>query len=205
MAINFPGPYELRIFYTSSDINPGGPMQHEMRLNVDVDDAVSPGDPFDTIVIKCADLATPFLDDVVEDWLALLAPLLAPTATFDFVELWKYPTEQSFESEFVSVYTPLVTEGTHAGAAIPASQSIFTFRTLEGGIMKVAGMETSFSPGIRQSRSQMASALGALADYVIGGNGSYGAPFLGRDTSYPFATIAHFPGQNEALFKRRYR
>lgn len=205
MAINFPGPYELRIFYTSSNITPGGPLQHEMRLNVDVDDAVSPGDPFDTIVIKCADLSTPFLDDVVEDWLALVAPLVDDETTFDFVELWNYPVEQSFESEFVSVYSPTVTEGTSVQNPQPASQGIFTFRTLEGGIMKVSVMEGVTVPGVRQSRAQMGGAQGSLADYVISGNGSYGAPFLGRDTSFPFATIAYYPGQNEALFKRRYR
>ena len=206
MAINFPGPYELRIFYTSPDITPGGSLEHEQRLNIDIDTPPSPGAEFSSMdVVSPGSISLPTLDEVVEDYLTVLAGLHDDETTFERVELWHYPVEQSFESNFVSTYQPTVDTGTSTFPAVAASQQILTFRTTEGGIMKVSVMEGVVGPGRRTTYAAAITEVKALFDFVLSGGSGYEAVFLGRDTSYPFAPIAFFPGQNEALFKRRYR
>ena len=204
MAINFPGPYEIRIFYTCT-ATPGGALQHEMRLNMQLNADPDPGETFENISVVTGANLTVDLDVVVEEWLTTLAPVYSTSTSFDFVELWHYPTPQSFESEFVSVYSPTVDAGSAGGNTVPASQGIYTFRTLEGGIMKVSTMETTHAPAARQTYPNMGGASQDIVDYVLEGGSIAGQRFLARDTSYPFASIAYFAGQNEALFKQRYR
>lgn len=204
MAINFPGPYEIRLFYTV-DGTPGGPLQHEQRLNIDVAGTPTPGSAFVDISVNTSEALTVDLDVVVEEWITTLAPLFSSGVSFDFVELWHYPTPQSFDANFVSTYQPTANSGSSGSSTQLASQGIYTFRTIEGGIMKVSLMEQVHAPNVRESYSDLTAARQALVDYVLGGGAIAGARFLGRDTSYPFAFIAYFPGQNEAIFKNRYR
>jgi len=92
--------------------------------------------------------------------------------------------------------------GTGGTAQVAAGQYIWVFRTTEGGTMKVSIMEgTPHQPGIKIPYASMSAAAKAISDALTNGT----SPWLGRDTSYPFAVTGLFPGQNEALFKRRFR
>jgi len=122
-----------------------------------------------------------------------------PPATFDYCELWKYVPE-SFDASFVSTYD-IGVEGATAAATVSSQQTIVTFRSTLGGIMKLSFMETVITTVARDTLPFDNATLDSVADAVVAGT----VPWMARDGGYPFACIAAYPGQNEALFKRRNR
>jgi len=198
MALNFPGPYEVRLFYTVNHTT--GLYTHSARYNVVCAVDPNPGDAFSTISVVKRNTDTVALDVAVDTWVALLQPLFvaAPTA-FLYAELWKYDP-LSFEASFVSTYD-ISLAGTGGGSVNPGGQAIFTFRTQEGGVMKVSLMETAIASGGSLPYVSLNAAQGALVDTLTNGT----TPWLARDTSYPFAFVQMHPGVNEALYKKRFR
>jgi hypothetical protein len=198
MALNYPGPYEVRIFYTTTISSVV--LTHSQRLNIALVEPITPGTTFNLIGAVRADASPDNLQTVVDEWVALLRPLLSSSgSSIVLAELWKY-TPGTFEAEFLSSYD-INLAGTNAGATTLASQSVWTFRTAEGGILKINLMEGVVSQGAKTLYAAQGAASKALVDYVIADD----KVWLGRDTSYPFSHIAQFPGQNEALFKKRLR
>lgn len=204
MAINYPGPYELRIKYTDSGIA-GASIQHTQRLNVSLVEPAAQGDVFGNYDVNDADGPTTVaLSTVVEDYLTIFNALYDTSMTIDAVELWKYPTPQSFDSIFWSSYTPTANAGTSAGTGVSAGQAIFTFRSKEGGSMKVELHESLTVAGAPLALAALTAQQDALVDYILDGDGTtYSAPFLARDTSYPFSFNRMFPGINEKTWKQR--
>lgn len=200
-VLNFPGPYEIRLFYTTT---PTGvtPIQHSARYNCNLLTSPVPGTVFSAIQIVLRSGATASLSTYMDAHAARMQPLYPSAAnnTIDYAELWHY-TPGTFEAEFVSVY-PINLPGTNAGTATGSAQQIITYRTMEGGIMKMSFMEMAASAGgVPDTPPFAVAGLEAIQLFTVGNaNG-----FIGRDTSYPFATIAVYPGQNEALFKKRFR
>jgi hypothetical protein len=194
MATNYPGPYELRIFYTVNALT------HTMRLNTTALANPTPGTPFADIDIDDDLLGSEDLETATDDLVLLLKVLLASSnSTIDYAELWKYEAE-SFESSFVSSYD-LAVAGTSGSTYNPAGQAQFVFRTYEGGIMKVNVMESILGSGVKDTGTLVNSAAEAFKNSFITGANRW----IGRDTSAPFSFIALYPGQSEALFKKRYR
>lgn len=200
MALNFPGPYEVRLFYTTNLITV--PLQHQARYNVYVDGDPDPGTAFADIDVIRRD-GSPFaLDGEVDDWVDLMKGLYNSTAgigVIDYAELWKYEPE-SFDASYISTY-PIAVTGTSATAQSPYTQVIVTFRTNLGGIMKISFLETIITQGAVDTLPFANATLDAMADALVAGT----VPWVGRDGGYPFACIAAYPGQNEALFKKRVR
>lgn len=204
MAINYPGPYELRIKYTITSLT-SPTIQHVQRLNVSLEEVAAQGDVFGNYVINDIDgVTTSDLDTLVEAFLAIQNALYHTSTTIDGIELWKYPTAQSHDSVFWSTYTPIANAGTSVSAAISAGQDILTFRTQEGGTMKLSLMEDVQTPGVPKAYAAADAVITDLVDFILDGDAvNYSAPFLGRDTSYPFAFNRQFPGRNEHLWKNR--
>lgn len=202
MATNFPGPYELRFFYSTA-VSGAATLTHVQRLNCDVSGTPAPGEDPGAVQITrrvaSLDPAEDWMSFVAAEWANLLKPYASSNMNIIRCELWKYAPE-SFEGEFVTVH-PLAVAGTNGVAIVPASQVIHTFRTLEGGVLKINVMEASIAAGQQSPLSAAGSFQGALRDFVL----SEANWILGRDTSYPFAAMTYAPGTNEALFKKRYR
>jgi hypothetical protein len=199
-VLNYPGPYQLRLYYTTA---PTGltPMTHVAKYNCDFSPAPNPGDTFASMTVKRRGLGVYNFATYMTDWANLLKPMLSSNAnnTIDYAELWKYDVG-TFNASFISALG-LAVAGTTALAALPAVQNMITFRTLEGGIMKLNILE-SWSGGSDIDTPPFTQAgLEAIANFVTG----TGNAWLGADTSYPFATKALYPGQNEALWRKRYR
>lgn len=205
MAINYPGPFEIRISYSDANISPV--IEHVSRFNIALVGVPAQGDVFSNYDIKDIDGDTTVaLDTFVEAFLAKFNKLFSNNMDVGDVELWKYPTAQSFDSVFWSSYTPTANAGTGVGSGVPAGQAYYSFRTQEGGNMKVSLMEGIRAAGSSITYGNMTADEKALVDFVLSGNTTtFSAVFLGRDTSYPFSFNRLFPGQNEALFKKRYR
>lgn len=197
MATNFPGPYELRIYYTVT-INTV-PLIHVQRLNLSIAEPADPGDIFDNYTVNLRGGTTDTLNDVTDAWVTIIRGFWSSAATIDYAELWRY-TPGTFISEYVASY-PIALAGNGAAAPVNSGQVLMTFRTLEGGVMKLSFGETGIAQAIPRAYAGMTTVEKAVVDHLIAPN----APFLARDTSYPIASIKSFPGQNEKTFKQRYR
>lgn len=199
MAINYPGPYELRYHYTV-DTTPGGALEHQFRHSVVLEVDPTPGDAFSTINVVLSGGGTLALHTSVASTVAVVDDLLsAADATIDFVELWKY-TAGTFQADFISSFD-ISAAGTNVGATVPANQNIYTFRTAGGGILKFTLLDVPGAVGAPVAYASLAATHQALVDYIKHASSS---PFYARDNSRPFAFLRFFPGNNEAVFKERY-
>lgn len=199
MVQNFPGPWELRLSIIA--LAATEPLDHSQRLNVDLTATPTPGDAFNNINAKVRDgLTTPDLAAAIEAWLLLLAPRYENLTTFGVVELWAY-APLSFDATFISSYNPTLVAGTSVSATVKAAQEIYTFRTVEGGIMRINLMETKGNPGPTITYPTGAPGFDNIFDFITGGSNW----ILARDTSYPFASLKLNPGQNEKSFRQRFR
>ena len=194
MTINYPGPYEVRIHYTSNLY------KHTQRLNVKLSTDPAPGTTFDLIDALRRDDAELALDSQVDAWINLIKAIYNTTqATFDYAELWKYEP-QSFDASFISAYAISVA-GTSATTATLGGQYVATFRTTEGGVMRLSFEEAAIAAGVPQPYGSMSAAMQAIVDAVQLGT----SVWLARDSSYPFVLLRGLPGVNERTWKKRYR
>lgn len=140
----------------------------------------------------------PILADFIID--DVYVPLLQPffnsaTGTIDRAELWEY-TPESYDARFISSYT-IGVAGTSGTAAVPASEDIFTFRTAEGGTLRIHLLDVITPIGPSIAYAGLGTPSQNLVDqYLASGNIA-----LGRDTSQPIAFLKLHPGQNEAIWK----
>lgn len=200
MTLNFPGPHVLKFFYTVAPAG-GLSLQHVQQLNLELVGTVQPGTLFEDIEVVPRVVAVHPLDVVVDEYVALLRPLFdLDDVTIDHAELWKVGVG-SFDMTFISSYT-IGLAATGIGETQLAVAALQTFRSTEGGIMRVSLMESMAAEGPPLVFAGMSQEHQDFVDYFINDSHSF---FLARDTSYPLAFLRFFPGQNEATFKQRYR
>jgi hypothetical protein len=200
MTINFPGPYEIRIKYTATVSSVT--LTHTQRLSCAIaGDDPGVGDGFDVIDVGRRAGGAIGLDAAIDAWIDLVVPFYSGTGATNFVsaELWKYAAG-TYDASFVSTYA-IGEAGTNGGGVQQAAQSIVTFRSSNGGIFKLSFMESALASGGTDTGTISSAALEALVASVEDGD----HPWLARDDGFPIVRIAHFPGQNEALFKKRFR
>lgn len=196
MTVNFPAPYALEFEYTYDGLT------HKMLLPTNISGTPTPGDDFDEITVEQNDGGFVTLDVAVEAWLVLLANLFHQNTTFDVFTLWGYVGE-SFESFFVSAYTPVTTlTGVQStGDNKPTRYTMLTFRSREGGIAKHTFLEPFLAFDGRVGYGDADSNYQGYADFVLGNDGF----FLARDTSQLIALNKLLGGQNEKLWRLRNR
>lgn len=200
MALNYPGPYQLRVFY-SVDAQSLGNMTHVLQMNLDCEPAPDPGDPFTDINIVRRGTTPMALHTMTNAFVVLMKALLdADDATIDYAELWEFDPG-TFDASYISSYT-IGVAGTGVGTAIAAAQSIYVFRSIEGGTMRVYLQEANTAIGASLGYGDMGS---DNQDFVDWFTNEVDATALARDTSYALAFTKLHPGQSEKLFKARYR
>jgi len=194
MTLNFPGPVEVRLFYTTAEVT------HEARYNCNSPTDLYVGMTADLVDIYDRDGIHGTLEATIDEWVDLIKVLYSnATATFDYAELWEYDGE-THVGKYILTY-PIGVAGTSGTATRFAQQDIFSFRTEEGGSMRIELLETFNALNTVLSYTGMTAAQQALVDFVISTSGW----ILARDTSYPVAFFHLLQGQNEAVFKRRFR
>lgn len=199
MALNFPGPFEIRQFYTTTISTIA--LEHVMRLSVDLDTPIAPGEDFANIFGTSPNGAVVSLATCIDRLLAVMAPFYAPTTTvFGRTELWEY-TPLTFDASFVSQYNSAVVPS-GGTAPTPAHYLIMTFRTLEGGIMRATLLEDSSSANNQELYPTNTAQVNDFMDEIINPDFSL---YVGRDTSRPFSPLRVSRGQNEAVWRKRFR
>lgn len=196
MAINFPGPGIVELYYTVTGLT------HKQQFSVNMAPSPTPGLlPVQYDLITRAGTTVSFAD-FIDDWVALLQPMYPQLdMTFDRAELW-YSDQTSFDKIFLTVAF-IGLPGTGSNAERIANQQTISFRTLEGGQMRIVLLESSDGIAIndRQGFPTTDAQTNAIITYVT----SDACPMLGRDTSAPYSGIAVSNGENEVLFRKRYR
>lgn len=198
MTLYYPGPFEVRIGYT---VTIGSlPINHVQRLNCDVTSNPAPGTAFSAITVTKQGGGTQNLNTAVDNWvLKLKAKYNGADCTITHAELWKY-VANSFIASFISDYVINVT-GTAGGGTMLAGQGIYTFRTVQGHTMKVSLMEPVLTPAAPVVYTNLFTADKDIVDRILASDNSW----IARDNSFPFAFLRYFPGENEAIFKKRLR
>lgn len=195
MALNYPGPYEVRLNYTVNG------EVHQHRHSLDLDTAPVPGDLFSFLTGTTRDLTVTTLSAWVDAvWTVMADRFKGADCTFGTTELWKY-TPLTFQSSFISSYQTTVVP---VGIATTATlyQETYSMRTIEGNIFKVVFME-AINPTEAQLLYPTASAsINAVFDLFCNASASIA---LARDTSFPFSPLRYSPGQNEALWRKAHR
>lgn len=197
MTLHYDGIWEARMIYSTT---PTGhvTMTHRMALDVHPFADYAPGTEFTDINIVLRDAAVEKLFDHIDAFQLLVEPLYPATTSFARWELWKIP-EGTYDATFISAYE-VGHVGSNAAASRPAGQVTLTFRSLAGNSGRLQLMESS-EPSDSRVIPPYPGDYADLADYVIAAN----TPFEARDNSYFFANIALNMGQNEKLFRKRFR
>ncbi len=199
MALNFPGPFEIRQFYT---VTVGGDaLEHVLRLSVDLTTPIAPGEDFTNIFGESPNGAVVSLATLVDRLLGVISPFYTPTSTnFGRTELWEY-TPLTFDANFVSQYNSAVVPS-GGTAPVDSYYSIFTFRTIEGGVMRATLLEMDVARNDQELYPTGTPKLDDVFDEIVNPDFSL---YVGRDTSRPFSALRVSFGQNEAIWRKRHR
>lgn len=195
---NFDGEYELRIFYTSQ---PAGfaEIEHRHTIDVNIQQPPDPGMPFSDVFAIRRNGTGDSLEVIVDEYVALLLALFSTTQTIARAELWYIP-EGTTNGQYVSTYA-IGEDGVNPGDENPAYQGTLTFRSIGGSTMRIQLMEIPIASNLRQPYPTNNALVDNIFAYVAGPM----SPFLARDNTPPFAPMNFSGGQNEALFRKRYR
>jgi len=195
---NYDGQYEIRIIY---DTTPTGfaLLEHTLTFDVLPSGTPSAGDPFEDIKIIRRDGTLVNLDVAIDAFVAGMIGIYPASATIIRAELWFIP-EGTFAGTFIATY-PIDEAGTAAGDEQVAQQTTYTFRSINGGSGRLQFMECSITGNAKTSYPYGSAAQNAIADLVTDVTGF----IIARDNSYMFANIHQCNGQNERLWRKRYR
>lgn len=198
MAINLPGPYEMDYEYIVSNLT------HHMRVNCIAVGAPVPGSTFASILLQTKGGGTVDALTATGNFWSFIRPLVSTTVTVAQVTLWKY-LPGTFEKTFIAAREANLLAGTNVSTPRLAGEFTESFRSANGGMMYIRIEEHAENVGVFQRASLIANAGGSgtqqLAAYVVSSAGW----MIARDDSFPVAPYSLLLGQNEAVFKKRYR
>ncbi len=197
MAINYPGPYEVRVQYTA--LPASGLKAHEFRFSCSLTTTPVPGVDPTTLNAHQRGGGNTNLVQKVEDLVTFCAELYPATGDFNTAELWEYDPG-TFNATWIATWT-LGIPGTSGSPIIEDSQTIFTFRTTAGGIVKL------------DLRNTIHSSIATVPFPTSNSDwNDIGAEFsdeftivLGRDGGFAVVPLNALAGTNERDFKKRLR
>jgi len=184
----------MKVFYTVQS------REHVMQLNCQPQTAPDVGDAMNTINLLGRNGIAYLATTVIGQLMTVTEPLYnAAQATFLRAELWRFEPG-TFDATYIST-EDISDPGLSASATVTAAEQVFTFRSQEGGVMRVHLLESTEQP----SSSQGYAAMSALNQAFVTHFTRPENVWMARDTSYPIAFLRHHPGINEAVFKKVYR
>jgi len=193
----FDGIWEVRVNYQG--LVGTQTLPHVLTFDVQLAASPDPGTEFADIPTLNHDLSEGTLKAVMDDFMDKILDFFPDEITFLTAELWKYP-EGEYDGVFYGVYA-LSLDGLHTGTMNVAGYSILTWRSIAGGIMKIYLLETAVA-----GNGVTAYPTGnTLYDLLFTHFTRVDKPFVARDNSRPIAPLKLSQGQNEALWRRRYR
>lgn len=197
MAVNFPGPYEIEYSILV------GTLTHVIRVNCIATPAPTVGDAFSAINVMTRTGTPAVLQTAVDGLWDVIRQAYNNAVSCTAVTLWRYPVSGSLAKTYVSAGSVTNPAGSSGSATTQAHQFTPSFRTANGGILKMVLLETVFTSNVKQVLvpNVAGSPDQRLAAYILSGSNWA----LGRDDSWPIAALYGSFGQNEATWRARYR
>lgn len=196
-GVNYPGPWEVRIFYNTTSA--GKTNNSVMRMSVDVDTPPDPGSAFEDYSLKSRQGLFYNAKTFVDALIVLVKVAFHTSSNFSHAELWKYQTG-TFNADFQSSYT-IGVAGTSATATSQLFESITTFRSQNGGSARLHLVQPVYGVNITDTYPFATQSMQDIAAFVV----SLNSPMIARDGGYLFSPLHWMVGQNEKLFKDFYR
>lgn len=198
MAANLPGPYELEYEYLQSGL------VHKLRLNCVAIGNPPPGTPAVDVQLQQKGGATDDVEALALLFWGYLRPFFNASTSVAAVNLWKY-VPGTYQKIFITSCVSSFPVGTNVSASDPAREWVLSFRSANGGIMYIRLEEGGTNTGT-YGRTSLAAAgpatvQGVIRDFVL----SSASFLVARDDSFPIAGYRLLIGQNEAIFKKRFR
>lgn len=123
--------------------------------------------------------------------------LASADGAIDYAEAWSQPNPTD---DPVWIYTYQISDdGTSVGATVVANQSVWTFRSANGGVFRLYLMETALAVNIALPYTQFESDKKALADYIT----SALSWIYARDNGAPVVCLGYKSKFNDVL-RRKY-
>lgn len=197
MAQNFPGPYEVDYSILVTGIT------HHLRLS-----CVALGSPLPGTAPALVNLqtraGTPQTLQICAQslWNFLRIPFHNSVTLTGFT-LWRYPIAGSLQKDFVTSGVVTNPAGASTSATTLAHQQTLSFRSANGGVMKVVMLESAYSGNARNTliSNGSGSSEQQIAAYLLSSAGWA----IARDDSFPIVPLFSVGGQNEAIYKIRFR
>lgn len=201
MAFNYPGPYEVEIEYTTPIS--GVTLPHSLKVNCAAIGTPAPGSPASAISLQTRSGTPALIQTCVDGLWAFLRPMLHTSVVAAVWTLWRYPVAGSFAKDFITSGTLTNPAGTAAAVPTAAFYGIFKFRSAGGGTMGITLLESVHSQKTKIPLTANVSGNDnqKLAAYVI----STAGWMIARDDSFPIVPTTLSQGENERLFRQRFR
>lgn len=190
--------YQLRLFYTVTVSSVAVTHQHNMYVNVVSDP--SPGEEFLDITVEQKDAATNTLLVHTTGYLALLRPVFDAATDFIRWELWRADDAESEDYTFIGVEA-IGLPGTAGTPSQVAQQSTASFRATNGDTFRCQLMEPYFTGNFLVSFPTASAPNNAIAAYITAAS----SPFVNKRGFYAVVAVNWGLGQNETLYRRRFR
>lgn len=195
---NLPGPYEIE--YTIAGYT-GPARTHRHRLNVAAVGTPAIGTPPASINIQKAGGGTGTLTAVANQYWEFLRLIFPNTISCSGYTLWRY-VSGTYAKTFISSGTVTNALGSGAGVAV-AYQMTLSFRSANGGIMKLVYLESNQSGEARSTLVSNAAGTPPqkIAAYILSADNVA----LARDDAYPLNPLFDSRGQNERVWRDVFR
>lgn len=199
MAENLPGPYEIE-FDLQGWTSPA--RSHVLRFSVAAVGSPAPGSLPTVVDIQKMGGATAKLNVVANQIWGFLRTLYAGTISAVGYTLWRY-VPGTLAKDFISAGSLTNPTGTAVGSPTVAHQTTLTFRSANGGILKIVLIETNLAGDTRTTLipNPAGTLIPLFASYVMSADNV----ILARDDAYPVAPLRDSRGQNERIWREVFR
>ena len=194
-TVRRPGPYTLEIDYVFSGLS------HSLSVNCDTIGDAAPGTPADDVSMRGKNSTDVSLDEFANDFWAVIRPFFQGLTLASTYTLWKRNIHNS-EKQFISAGGLTSPNGGNPGANTASSQAIWTWRSNNGGILKINLLEGVFvSAPTVPLLSDGTAGVSALNTYMQ----SDTCCVMALDRGFAVAAGNSNYGQNEKIFTIRNR
>lgn len=195
MARNFPGPYELEYTLLISG------RVSLIRYSVNVTNNPPVGAPLSDFLLRLKNTTTRNAQQCANEFWARVRGIYNNSVTCTGVTLWRYQSN-SLAKDYMTASTVANPTGLSTQPTNLGGQVIMTFRSGSGGIAKLVFLETPYtSNGIESYSATATTPHQLVAQYAVSGD----SPIIARDNGFLVTGIRILFGQNEAIWRRRYR
>lgn len=198
MAINYPGPQEVEYQVQVSTF------VHRIRLSCAIDGSVpTPGTPPASINLMTRSGAPAALSVCANGLWEQLRTFFNTSVSCLGYTLWNYPVAGSLAKDFVTSGTVTNAAGLSATASNLAFQCTLSFRSANGGVLKLTLLESVYTD--KFSLPLIANAAGSTPQKVAAYMISSAGWAIARDDGFPVVPTKITGGENEVIARKRYR